>query len=237
MVATNWTEQIDTSWEKEQCLLIEEMALIEEAELFDYLCNLRVEWVTTKKSTPVVHFATTKGEIQVEELAFPRSSDDSFKGYQSRVSHDYNSLTTLLYVRNASPLSRHLRDKVEKVLAPIWISGRRWNRLEIEVYVGRYSWTAIGIHRERCANIHHVVSGNKEMLSWPPRALEANPLRSDVALGGSSEEAASAGLLIRPDCTKTVARRGQAIYIPSKHWHVGVSDNFSVAVNLALYGV
>jgi len=123
------------------------------------------------------------------------------------------------------------------MLAPVWISGLRWRRVEIELYVGRYDWTAIGIHRETCANVHHIVQGEKELLTWPPHVLSPRADRPQCAVWGSATEAARTGLLALADCTRTKAASGQAIYVPSGHWHVGVSKELSITVNLSLYGI
>jgi hypothetical protein len=233
----SWERQLIACWEQQPSLLSGHKKLIDESRLFDYLCGLGADWAVGKVIIPHMYFAAGQKETSVSVDAFPRPADSSFEAYQSRVAEKHGSQSTLLYIRNAQPRSPTLYSEVERLLAPVWISGLRWKRLEIELYVGRYEWTAIGIHRETCANIHHVVRGEKEMLVWPPHLLSPHANTPQCAEFGSAAEATSAGILNHASCFRVKAAVGQAIYVPSGHWHVGVSRELSVAINLSLYGI
>jgi hypothetical protein len=233
----SWECQLIANWEQRPSLLDGRRMLVEESSIFDYLCHLGAGWDTSNAALPRVYFATERGETPVSAAFFPTISDSSFEAYLSRVSAEHCTQSVLLYVRNAQLGSKSLRDEVERLLAPVWISGLRWERMEVELFVGRYDWTAIGIHRETCANVHHVVRGEKEMYTWPPTALSARSDRPECAMSGSASEAVVAGILEHSDCARIKAASGQAIYVPSGHWHVGVSRQPSVTINLALYGI
>jgi Cupin-like domain len=232
----SWQSQLIESWEYKSSLLDARSPLVEEGQIFEYLCWVGHNSSMFERNVPHVYFAVENGEMPVTAASFPTSSDCSFEEYASRVLREHGSKSTLLYIRNPQLQSTRLRYEVESLLAPIWIFGRRWQHLELEIYVGEYEWTKIGIHREACANIHQVIRGEKEMLVWPPHALLPREDRPQCALHGSFEEAVNYGVLDRPDCVRIKAAAGQAIYIPSAYWHVGLSKRFSVAVNLCLYG-
>lgn len=232
---TSWERQLLSAWGRRSTLFEESRTLIEASELFCYLCELGKQWPSKAADTPKILFATAQEEKPVASATFPLPEDESFLGYFGRVSSIYSSEATLLYVRNAHLRSRSLQSAVRRMLAPAWAYGYRWKHIELEIYVGQYPWTAIGVHREECSNIHHVVWGSKEMLCWTPRTLTPQASRPNLAVYSSVDEASSAGII--PKALRVSASAGQAIYVPSRHWHVGISRQLSVALNISLYGV
>ena len=82
------------------------------------------------------------------------------------------------------------------------------------------------------------IVGDIEHASWPQNALRAQTDRPECARNGATRLGAlDAGLLSRKDCTHNRAAQGETIYFPSQHWHVGMSPDLSVALDLALFGV
>lgn len=230
-----WERRLLSAWGRRATLFEESRTLIEEIELFRYLCELGRQWPSKAEETPKVLFAIAQQEKPVVSETFPQLEDESFGTYRARVSSIYGSEATLLYVRGAQVRSKSLRDAIQRLLAPAWAYGYRWKHIELEIYVGQYPWTAIGVHREECSNIHHVICGSKEMLCWRPRALAPKIGRPDRARYSSADEASRAGII--PEALRISASAGQAIYVPSRHWHVGISSQLSVALNISLYGV
>jgi hypothetical protein len=233
---TDWDSALTTNWEKSAAVLPARSPLMRADVAFEYLCRLGKATCASRTGSPRVRFATERGVTEVRPSAFPTYSDQSFDGYYSRVVREYDASSVLLYVRNVVP-EGSLASEVDMVIAPLWVSGARWRHLELELYVGRYEWTTIGIHREPCGNIHQVLSGEKDIIVWGPQTLSPRSDRPDCALfGGSFEEATRAGFFEERRCKRLTARNGEAIYFPSEHWHVGVSRQLSVALDISLYG-
>ncbi len=232
---TKWEQQLLSAWGKRATLFERNKTLIEERELFCYLCELGRQWPSKAANTSKVLFAAGQEERPVAGAMFPLPEDESFSAYRARVSSISGSKATLLYVRDAHVRSKSLESTIQRLLAPAWAYGYRWKHIELEIYVGQYPWTAIGVHREECSNIHHVVCGSKEMLCWTPQALAPQVGRPDRARYSSADEASRAGII--QEALRISASAGQAIYVPSHHWHVGISSQFSVALNISLYGV
>jgi hypothetical protein len=207
-------------------------------EAFEYLCWLGGKWRARRPGPSQVHFATERGEIEVREGLFPMHGDGSLEGYYERVASEHETGSILLYVRNLSKQSAGgLAREIDAVLLPLWAAGLRWRRLEVELYVGRYKWTSIGVHREFCGNIHQVLQGAKEMIVWPPEALSPRENMPERAVDGATfDDASRAGLLEPERCKRFAAGENEAIYFPSGHWHVGVSEHLSTSVDLSLYG-
>lgn len=231
-----WNGRLFSNWESNAVALPLRTPIMSKAEVFRYLCLIGSTW-QGKHRTLRAHFATEFGEVEVHKNVFPKQSDLTFEKYYARVTDELNTCSALLYLRNITHHSDGLVREIDKILAPLWMSGFRWQRLEIELYIGRYEWTAIGIHREPCGNIHQVLYGEKEILVWPPHALTARTDRPECATGGASfYEASMSGLLKNKMCKSFSARNGEAVYFPSRHWHVGVSKCISVSLDLSLYG-
>lgn len=233
-----WHEDLVANWERGPVLLQARKALMSDDEVFEYLCWLGSEWCARRPGPSRVHFSTERGEVEVHAGVFPMHTDRTFEGYYDRVASEHKTGSTLLYVRNLSKQpAGGLAGEIDGVLLPLWAAGLRWRRLEVELFVGRYDWTSIGVHRELCGNIHQVVEGTKEMIVWPPEALSAREDLPRRAVNGSTfDDASRAGLLEPERCTRIRAGENEAIYFPSGHWHVGVSECLSVSVDLSLYG-
>jgi hypothetical protein len=235
--ADAWEYQLSASWEQEPALLRSPRVLIEEKQVFEYLCNLGRDFSAGRTGEQHVYLALDPGEMAVSAEAFPKLSDESIRGYAARTMELGNSHSFLLYIRNAQVRAPRLSAEVENLLAPVWISGCRWKRVELEIYVGRYDWTPIGVHRERCSNVHHVIRGTKEMLTWAPDALTPRSDKPQCAVNGDASATVQIGIVGHETCVRIEAGPGQAIYVPSGFWHVGISKELSIAVNLSLYGV
>ena len=237
MTRSSWETRLMLNWERDAVALPARRALMQKEDAFEYLCSLGREWPGHRGGSPRVHFATERGETEVDAEVFPRRTDGSFEGYYLRVATARGSSSSLLYVRNVTREVRGLAKEVDEVVVPLWVSGLRWRHIEVELYVGRYDWTAIGVHREQCGNIHQVLYGAKTMMVWPPHAVSARDGEPGCAVGGASyDDALTAGLLERGKCASFTARAGEGIYLPSAHWHVGVSTSLSVSLDLSLYG-
>jgi hypothetical protein len=233
-----WTRLLAKCWERRSCVLPRTRGLLSPRAGFELICDLGQLW--RKRSHPpfVGHFATGRGETEVHPRVFPSRSDGTFLGHAKRVSGALGSNDFLLYVRGFAEHAPWLQERANAKLELLRESGASWDHLELELYIGRYDWTPIGIHRESCGNLHQTILGGKDMLVWPQNALRAQTDRPECARNGATRLGAlGAGLLSRKDCTHNRAAQGETIYFPSQHWHVGISPELSVALDLALFGV
>jgi hypothetical protein len=226
------------NWERGACVLPRDRSLLSTNDAFSLLCRFGELW--TKRSRPglIAHFGTDRGEVVFDATVFPSPKDRTFGNYANRLTSELARDSFLLYLRGLGHHASVLQRRAAARLAPLRSAGLSWEHMDIEIYLGRYDWTPIGIHRESCGNVHEVVLGTKELLVWPAAALLPDQARADLARGGRSRAAARrAGLLKRVDCSVHRARAGAAIYFPSGCWHVGASPELSVSLDLALYGV
>jgi hypothetical protein len=233
-----WTHLLAKCWERRSCVLPRTRGLLSAKAAFDLVCELGQLWRKCSPPPFVAHFATAGGETEVRPHAFPTRSDGTFPGHAKRVSSEFGTDDFLLYVRGFAECVPRLEQRANAKLEPLRELGASWDHLELELYIGRYDWTPIGIHRESCGNLHQTILGRKEMLVWPENALQARINRPECAHDGATKlDALGAGLLSRKDCIHNHLAQEETIYFPSQHWHVGMSPELSVALDLALFGV
>jgi hypothetical protein len=233
-----WTHTLAKCWERRSCVLPQTRGLLSAKAAFDLVCELGQLRLKCSYPPFVAHFATAGSETEVRPQVFPNKSDGTFPDYANRISSEFGTDDFLLYVRGFSEYVPRLAQRANANLNPLREIGASWDHLELELYVGRYDWTPIGIHRESCGNLHQTILGRKEMLVWPETTLQPRKNRPECARDGATKlEALGAGLLNRKDCTHNHLAQGKTVYFPSQHWHVGMSPELSVALDLALFGV
>ncbi|QTN25681.1 hypothetical protein HZ992_12305 [Rhizobacter sp. AJA081-3] len=238
MPEPTWQRTLQLHWERRPVVLPARDTLVSPRALFTIACELGARCPQDgPPSDFVVHFASGQRRAVVAQALFPRLQDQTFSGYAARIERELSTRSFLLYVRGFAEHAPALRERALSRLQSLRQAGLHWRHLEVELYIGRYDWTAIGVHRERCGNLHEVILGRKQLLFWPPRVLAARGDRPECAQHGESRQrAVDAGLLDRASvCCR--ARSGETIYFPSGHWHVGASPRLSAAVDLALYGI
>jgi len=93
---------------------------------------------------------------------------------------------------------------------------------DVDIFVGNYRRTPVGIHRDAASNFSFVVHGKKEMMFWPPEAISRDPHScADRNFPGS---------------TPIQGSRGDIIFWPFDYWHIATSDvGWAVTLNVAIY--
>ncbi len=145
------------------------------------------------------------------------------------------------YGRNIQTCHRPLFETMVEALAPhVARVGLSSGPVEIEVFVGSYSRTPGGVHREACSNLHFVLLGTKTMYLWigddwiPPGAER----RADVAAGTGTEEEYLSALdpaAVLAAGTSLSGSAGCGFAWAAGTWHVAETDGPAFALNVAAY--
>ncbi|MEU6213690.1 hypothetical protein ABZ891_27820 [Streptomyces sp. NPDC047023] len=148
----------------------------------------------------------------------------------------------LYYARGLQEYHRGLFEVLVGGLAPLLTTvGLPRGYIESELFLGRYSATPGGIHREGCTNLHMVLQGKKVMhlwntSDWIPRGTD---VRADTDPLGNVEEEYLPDLAVADveHLTTTTLRpgAGQAMFWRSGIWHVGDTPEPSLSFNVAMY--
>lgn len=148
----------------------------------------------------------------------------------------------LYYARGLQEYHRGLFEVLVGGLAPLLTAvGLPRGYIESELFLGRYSATPGGIHREGCTNLHMVLQGKKVMHLWNTSDWipEGTDLRADTDPLGNVEEEYLPGLAVADveHLTTTTLRpgAGQAMFWRSGIWHVGDTPEPSLSFNVAMY--
>ncbi|MGW2559419.1 hypothetical protein ACWCXB_09270 [Streptomyces sp. NPDC001514] len=148
----------------------------------------------------------------------------------------------LYYARGLQEYHRGLFEVLVGGLAPLLTAvGLPRGYIESELFLGRYSATPGGIHREGCTNLHMVLQGKKVMHLWNTSDWipEGTDVRADTDPLGNVEEEYLPDLAVADveHLTTTTLRpgAGQAMFWRSGIWHVGDTPEPSLSFNVAMY--
>ena len=175
----------------------------------------------------------------VSRKRLPRPEDGSFLGYHERISRELNPSW-----RRFLGLQR--RRYCLKVYHPEMASFKMWEATSkkittklykqvgmsnggyyYEFFIGDYSRSPIGVHRDDESLFHFPVVGTKAVRLWSPEFVQQHP---DIKGCLNYKSYKDGSILVK-------AGPGQTIYWPSKYWHIGEAEaegQFSVSLALGL---
>src|SRR5690606_17925463 len=150
----------------------------------------------------------------------PAREDGSIAGYAARLDRALDGREYLLVINN---LQRHLPGLHRRLcgfLAPLYRRvGMPAGLADADVFVGRYSRTPFGVHKDDASNFQFILEGDKTMRVWPDQAFgDPAAMWEDAShvRDAEYERARARGEVLR-------GRPGDVLYWPSSHWHVGES--------------
>lgn len=163
----------------------------------------------------------------------PVESDNSFEEYVNRVILGSKSTSFCFSLFNLQCF--------EDV---IWKWGQTFSRLytervglpsgevDIDVFLGRYSVTPRGIHRDPADTLMFVLEGSKRLMFWPEEYFQGH-----IFSKGKSGSETLVGIRIEDyidDAISIEAKAGDVIYWPSDYWHVGYQKESHSEVSMAM---
>ncbi|PGM47115.1 cupin-like domain-containing protein [Bacillus thuringiensis] len=155
----------------------------------------------------------------------PFSEDKNIDNYIQRISGT-SSQDEVTYsqvgMQNYMPIVwENIKGWVKRIISKV---GLPTNTVDIDIFLGRYSSTPIGIHTDQASTFMHVVHGTKRMLVWPPDYFK----NKNVKIIGSELRKTIVDCNINDyiqDAIVLEGTPGDTLYWPSDYWHVGISDN------------
>jgi hypothetical protein len=114
------------------------------------------------------------------------------------------------------------RDFAEEVRRELGV--RPLGHVDMDIFMGRYQSTSVGIHQDFAHNFSFTLRGPKYLLTWPPEMSDEIPMRT---LDYDSVRASSTVLRGVP---------GGMTYFPSREFHIGESPDMpTAAVNIVFF--
>jgi hypothetical protein len=162
----------------------------------------------------------------------PSTNDGNIEDFENRVGF-HQSTQYLIYASGFDWINfglSELRNTAGKISTQVF--KETIDHIDLEVFIGRYSSTPGGIHREACHNFHIVLSGAKAISVWSPASLESSRgFRTRI-----SGELFIPKSYSPPQPLVTLqGHAGLMLYWPSNYWHVGTSQQGAVSLNIAVY--
>lgn len=157
----------------------------------------------------------------------PTDDDADLAAFQHRMDGELGDVSRLLIAYGTHRYDAQLWDRLRRFLQPLYrIVGAPASKVDTDVFLGRYSRTPSGIHRDAVANFGFVLAGTKRMLVWPRDAFDEKQTHLNITDWRPHADRA----------IELVGEPGDIIFWPPDYWHIAVSDNrWQFTFNLSLY--
>lgn len=203
---------------------------------------VRAVWAGDNKRELIKITLGTEVAFDGELLPAPDGSESS-DAWLARMRRKAGPDTpVLLYARE---LASHDRDLFELLLSACGRTvferhGLVSGNIDIEVFLGEYSATPGGIHREQCGNSHFVVEGRKFMHfwhgeEWIPQAVVRQKAEGDNAVDPEEYLPSLAVPAVVERGVSLLAKAGQFFTWDPGTWHVAETVGPALALNIARY--
>ncbi len=198
-----------------------------EHDLFDLLVKHAQKKLEGRRPTALLRMSLDGKEIPINsdfEECLPKKADQSFIQYNKRMEEllgkiRYSLSVADLYVESAA-LYKDLLVAAEQMCRSV---GRSQKRMDFQLFIGNYSRTLGGVHKDELCTFHIPLIGRKEMRFWPSQYAKLHP---DLAGLRSYRKHVS-------NSVRTSTGVGEVLYWPSDYWHVAESKgDFSVTASM-----
>jgi len=161
------------------------------------------------------------------ERWLPRAGDKSLEGYQARLKRAGTGGQLALLVNDfQEELGCAFYDRVRQFLRGLYELTGVPPRAEVDLFLGNYQRTPLGVHRDEAEVFCFVVEGKKRFRLWPREALRSSSAR--YGPGPYDRQ------LKHSFCLE--GGPGDILFWPTSYWHVAESDGgLTSTLTLALY--
>ncbi|MEO5976054.1 MAG: hypothetical protein ABIS36_21380 [Chryseolinea sp.] len=221
-----WDKFVEQNWEKSAFSMERafETPPIQPSALFKSV----VTCVTDFPAHVGVRFyvGTALQTLYIGHAMLPQTSDNSFEEYNRRLRGQLNAQDYCLIITNIESVDFELWNWSREFLYGLY-EKIGFNKLGVYygLFIGNYSKTPFGVHRDPESIFHIPVVGRKTLRTWDGGYEAMKP--GIVRAHDYSEFVV--------DSVKVEAGPGGILYWPSPAWHIAErSDDFSVSLGLSL---
>lgn len=165
----------------------------------------------------------------IPSFIVPDACDKEFTNYLQRVDKGYEGRQWSLCVFRLHQASESLWRMAGSFLAGLYAELRALpsGAVDVDIFLGRYVATPVGVHTDHAANFMLSVHGEKRMALWDPAELPERP-ENRTPTGGMQFDRSMARVF--------TATTNNIVYMPSSWYHVGESpERATASLNIALF--
>jgi hypothetical protein len=228
----------ETYYERTPAVLPQSPMLASPDEAFDALVQACDAAATGRSQFKL--FLDGKQAADASHPLLPRKGETTLSSYQTRLLAGPALPEFAVYCGSIQAYSPQIYDRARALLGGLFGDGwlpAGW--IDMELFFGRYRYTPGGIHKEPRSNLHCVVAGQKSMLVWPEETWEpaSVPVFDATELGRDADQPTieNRNGSELPGAAVLSGMAGDILYWPAKCWHVGISPDFSIGINIAVY--
>jgi len=157
----------------------------------------------------------------------PRAKDVSLEGYLARLKRDGADGQLAMLVNDFQcELGWTFYNRLQQFLQGLYEIAGVPPHAEVDVFLGNYRLTPVGVHRDEADVFCFVVDGRKRFRLWPEKAFQSSSPRYGPV---PDQKHLKQSLCLEGD-------PGDILYWPSSYWHVAESDGrIGSSLTVALY--
>ncbi|WP_029423553.1 hypothetical protein [Alicyclobacillus macrosporangiidus] len=221
----DWSGFLADFWEKKPAVLkgwLKE-PIVSPDDLFEAMICAAHDWLDTGNRT----FSMWINNQLVNEYSkfLPSESDKTLASYLDRitgipVSREFTYAQNNMQVHSEKIWYR-ARSFIHGLISRIGIPT---DEVDVDTFIGRYTFTPRGIHTDQASTFMHVIEGTKRMLVWPPDFFNDK----NVKIVGTHLRKTIVDFDYRDvanEATVLEGNTGDILYWPSSYWHISTSDN------------
>jgi ribosomal protein L16 Arg81 hydroxylase len=234
-----WKSFLNNYWDKKGTIIkfSQKNPILTSEEAFEIVVQASEEYKNKGAFADFKMFINARQLVQEVKQHLPVKEDINFENFIKRLDNMTDKAEFQMYINKIERFSIPLHRRVKKfVKGFIEEMGLPSGPIETELFLGRYIKTPGGIHRAECTNFHFAIQGDKVFFVWPDDVTEKYDIPIKQTVTGDEEYLDSADFdWMKEHRTKLTAQPGEAIYCPSRWWHVGNSPEFCVCLNVSVY--
>ncbi|GCF10362.1 cupin domain-containing protein [Dictyobacter arantiisoli] len=236
----DWDTFVSQYWQKEPVVL-HDTVLSSADDIFQTVILACEKYCAQEEGVYLKLYVNGKQILQDLPQYLPHTEDGSPKGYEQRLQRELNAESFILFITGFERYNAKLYHRAQDFLSHLFQhTGIPAGHAELELFLGRYTYTPGGIHKEECTNFQWVIDGDKTMHTWPESTWNTETLSVNLQHDPTSheEEYFLEDVSLNDTRHGSKALRGKAgdiLYWPSKYWHVGETPELSMAITLAIY--
>jgi hypothetical protein len=153
------------------------------------------------------------------EWVMPQRADKTLDDYLGRVDNAASGSDWSCAFSGLQWVSAPLWDRAAQISEDLYreIGARPCGRSDVDIFMGHYQSTKVGVHQDFAHNMSFTLRGPKRLLTWPSSMSESIPERSE---GYDS---------IRDRAVVLSGSEGGMTYFPPEEFHIGESPEAATA--------
>lgn len=153
---------------------------VTEKQIWEAIQRASEEHLNGTTRVQVVYALGEGAKIEHPQWILPSQTDADLDSYLLRVDKQSNGLPWSCAFSGLHRLSMPLWDQAAYFAREVKdkIGSTPIGRTDVDIFIGRYNATNVGIHQDFAHNLSFTIRGPKRLVTWPPQDTDKLPIHS-----------------------------------------------------------